>query len=312
MSSRQPKVSVVIVVKNDRGIAATLGALARQRAGVLHEVIVVDASEPSVLADIRAAYPSVVWDQFPVSERRTTPQQRNRGVLLAKGDIIVFIDANCIPAPGWLSAIVTSINRGEAIVCGPVRDLSEANLVHYAPELQEARYVDVCTTINVGILRSVFEHTGAFDNSFSFGQDIDFFWRAVDAGYKIYYDPQASIGHDWGRRKEQLRRAFDYGKARAHLFKKHWKTRHGQLVHEPHVWMYPLFILGLPLTILVPFYPLLLVVPMVKNRAKNPLGLTLHHLVFGIGVLVGAFKMWPNSATASATMQPAPNLKLGL
>jgi GT2 family glycosyltransferase len=182
---------------------------------------------------------------------------------------------------------------GEDIVCGPVLDLSKNNLVHYAPELTEGGYIDVCTTIDVGLRRKVVERIGKFDVSFSFGQDVDFFWRARDAGFKIYHNPAAAIGHDWGERKEQLIRAFDYGKARAHLFKKHWRTRRGQLIHEPHVWIYPLFILGLPLTYFIPFYPLLVFIPLLKNSSKNPFGLVLHHLTYGIGVIAGTIKVWP-------------------
>jgi cellulose synthase/poly-beta-1,6-N-acetylglucosamine synthase-like glycosyltransferase len=294
--AKTPKlVSIIIVVKNDRGIAATLEHLESLPVDVPHETIVVDASESSRLVDIKALYPEIIWDQFPVSVKRTTAEQRNRGIVLAKGDVIVFIDANCIPDTGWLQAIVSSIRAGEDIVCGPVHDLSESNLVHYAPALIDGKYVDVCTTISVGLRREVFNKVGNFDTSFLFGQDVDFFWRAHDAGYKIYYNPLVAIGHDWGEPKEQLHRAFVYGKSRAHLFKKHWKRRRGQLLREPHVWVYPLFILGLPVTYFIPFYPLLILIPLIKNRSDHPFGLILHHLFYAFGVIAGVLKQWPKA-----------------
>lgn len=293
MSVNKRLMSVIIVVKNDRGIETTLDHLYKCRHDVSFEAIVVDSSEPDRLADIKAKHPWVRWDQFPVSNKRTTPEQRNRGLALAHGDVIVFIDANCIPVEGWLSAIRASIEDGKDIVCGPVLDLNKSNLVHYAPALSSAGYVDVCTTINVGMRRKVVERIGNFDASFSFGQDTDFFWRAQDAGFKIYYNPLVAIGHDWGKPKEQFRRAYEYGKSRAHLFKKHWQNRHNQLLHEAHVWVYPLFIICLPLTYFVPFYPLLILIPIIKHRSNNPLGLVLHHLAYGIGVIVGALKIWP-------------------
>ena len=292
----QPRttVSIIIVVKNDRGIAETLEQLHAAKIDRPFEVIVVDASEPKRLGDIRHANKWVRWEQFPVSDQRTTPMQRNRGIELAKGEIIVFIDANCIPAEGWLQAIVSSIDAGEAIVCGPVTDLGKNNFVHYATSDNTVHYVNVCTTIGVGIRRDVFERIGSFDESFKFGQDIDFFWRARDSGYKIYYNPAAAIGHHWGNSNEQLKRAFEYGKARAHLFKKHWHTRRNELLSESHVWLYPLFILGLPITIFVHIYPLLLLVPAIKNLAHNPFGLVTHHLAYGLGVIAGVLMLWPN------------------
>jgi len=293
----RPTASIIIVVKNDRGIDQTIAGIYRCSFDKPYEIIVVDSSEPARLADIRAKYPMVVWDQYPVSDRRTTPEQRNRGLELARGEYIIFIDANCVPAATWLAAMVEELAGGKDIVCGPVRDLSEDNLVHYAVEQDQAGYVEECTTINVGLRRSVIETVGNFDERFSFGQDVDFFWRTADAGFRIFYDPRVSIGHDWGDRKEQLGRAYKYGYARARLFRKHWRRHGRQLLHETHVWIYPAFIVGLPVMLLFPLsplfllYPLLILVPLFKNRTANPLGLTAHHLIFGWGVLCGSLSL---------------------
>ncbi len=194
-------------------------------------------------------------------------------------------------------------------MCGPVLDSSEHNIVHYAQEHAEGRYVDDCTTISVGMRREVINRIGVFDPSFSFGQDIDFFWRAVDAGYRIYYDPLVTIWHNWGGSREQVERAFKYGEARAHLYKKHWAHRWRQLRYEPYVWAYPLFILGLPISWFVPFYPLLILLPVAKNLNQNPSGLILHHMSYGLGVIVGALKIWPKATTSTTTL-PASVLKL--
>jgi len=286
-------VSIIVVVKNDRAIEDTLSHLFAQKTAVAYEVIVVDASQPARLAAIRKKFPEARWDQFPVSSRRTTPEQRNRGIELARGDVVAFIDANCVPSPGWISAIRSAIDGGKDIVCGPVLDRSEHNLVHYAPTHSEGCFVYECTTISVGLRREVLEAVGGFDTSFAFGQDIDFFWRARDAGYRIWFDPAVAIAHDWGDKGEQLGRAYQYGKARAHLYKKHWRNHWKRLRYEPHVWLYPLFILSLPLTLLWPFYPLLVLVPVLKNFRQNPFGLVLHHLSYGAGVLAGLLKTWP-------------------
>src|SRR6266446_2312280 len=122
-SGKSMLVSIIIVVKNDRGIDATLEHVYSSKTKVKFETIVVDVSRQDKLADIKNKYPNVIWDQFPMSNKRTTPEQRNRGLELAQGGIIVFIDANCIPVEGWLDAIVSTITGGESIVCGPVRDL---------------------------------------------------------------------------------------------------------------------------------------------------------------------------------------------
>jgi glycosyltransferase involved in cell wall biosynthesis len=43
---------------------------------------------------------------------------RNRGAAASCGDPLVFLDADCVPAPGWLAAILAAHGRGEAMVGG--------------------------------------------------------------------------------------------------------------------------------------------------------------------------------------------------
>ena len=55
-------------------------------------------------------------------------EMKNRGVREATGDIIVLADADVVPEPGWLEAIVAAIERGADVVAGmslfrtPTRD----------------------------------------------------------------------------------------------------------------------------------------------------------------------------------------------
>jgi GT2 family glycosyltransferase len=306
MKSDRPVVSIIIVDKNDRGVEATLKHLKHIKSDVAYEVIVVDSSVPGRLDDIKDKNPWVIWDKYPYSKERQTPQHRNRGLELANGEIIAFIDANCVPGPNWLTAIVRDIQDGKDIVCGPVLDSSKVNLVHYhAAAHEKGQYVDIATTISVGFSREVIDRIGVFDKTFSWGQDVDFFWRATDAGFKIFFDPEVVISHDWGNRKEQLSRAFDYGEARAHLFKKHWHNRYKELFHETHVWIYPLYIIGLPITFWFWPYPLLILVPMLKNTGQNPVGLVVHHLTFGLGVIAGTLKVWPKDPGSSRSLKLA-------
>jgi len=43
---------------------------------------------------------------------------RNRGALLAAGDLLVFLDADCRPAPGWLARLLAGHDAGAAVVGG--------------------------------------------------------------------------------------------------------------------------------------------------------------------------------------------------
>ena len=281
-----PVASVMIIVKNDPGVEQTLALLVPQAEAASSEVIVVDASAPGKLDAIRKRFPSVRWEYYDQAGKRfTIPEQRNLAMKLAKGKYLVFLDASCEPAKGWLDAIIEDLNDGEAIVCGPVLDTNEHNLVRYIPGRNERSHVRECTTVSVGFTQDVLKAIKGFDEALAYGEDVDFFWRATDAGFKICSDPRVAVSHDWGETNEQFRRAFRYGRARALIHKKHIRTRWRQLLlHEPHVWIYPLYIIGLPIAIFWPWYLLLPLIPLAKNRSWK---LVVHHFVFASGVLAG-------------------------
>ena len=282
-----PAASIMIVVKNDEGIERTLEILMPQAKKANSEVIVVDASKPETLQKIRNRFPAVRWEYYDQAGKTfTIPQQRNRALELAEGEYFVFLDSSCEPVDGWLNAILDDLRGGEDIVCGPVLDTNKSNLVRYIPGRNERSYVQECTTVSVGFTRKVRDAVKGFDEALAYGEDVDFFWRASAAGFKICSDPLVAVSHDWGETEEQFRRAYRYGRARALIHKKHFKTRWRQLLlKEPHVWIYPLYLLGLPVAIIWPWYLLLLAVPLIKNRSFK---LIVHHFVFATGVLAGA------------------------
>jgi hypothetical protein len=76
-----------------------------------------------------------------------------------------------------------------------------------------------------------------------------------------------------------------YGKARARLYRKHRARRRSILRSDPIAVVYPLFLLGLPLTLIFPCYPLLLLIPAWRNRSEGVIRVLVDHLWFGAGVL---------------------------
>jgi GT2 family glycosyltransferase len=149
----------------------------------------------------------------------------------------------------------------------------------------KSRYLTECSTINLAFHRDAFEAVGKFDESFAYGSDVDFAWRLSDRGYRIRSVPGAVVRHDWGGWRRQLRRSYVYGKARMRLYRKHHARLRHVLQHDPTAVIYPLFLLGLPLTIIFPFYPALLLVPAWRNRANGAVRVLVDHLVYGAGIV---------------------------
>jgi GT2 family glycosyltransferase len=146
--------------------------------------------------------------------------------------------------------------------------------------------VSAAATINLAFRREAFDAVNGFDESFGAGEDIDFTWRLNDVGYRLRWVPDAVVEHEWGDTHRQMRRSFSYGAAWARLLRKHPRRFGGVLRDYPVAVIYPVFILGLPLTVKYRSYPLLLLVPLWRARREEaPLLVLLDHLVQGAGVL---------------------------
>ena len=285
-------ISIVIISKDEPGLDNTLADVAAQTR-VLEdesEVIVVDASEGRLDRIRRRHEPTVRWEQFrqPPGVRVSIPHQRNVGVRAASGDIIVFTDAGCRPEPAWLERLLQPLYEGEDVTVGvALAARGDPGLYAGAIQLaQTSRYLSECPTINLAFRRGAFEAIGGFDEEFAYGSDVDFSWRLIDAGYRIRSVPDAVVlRQDCGTWRRQLRRSYAYGKARARLYRKHRVRRRHILRDDPTVVVYPVFLLGLPLTLIFPLYPALLLIPAWRNRSMGAFSVLVDHVTFGAGVL---------------------------
>ncbi len=283
-------ISVVIISKDEPSLDETLTDVASQLSSLAEpgEIVVVDASGGR-LDDIRLRHAQAVrWVDFqpPPGVRVSIPHQRNVGVREARGDVIVFTDAGCRPLPGWLERLVAPLRADESVTAGVSQDMAGQIKYELPPEHSgEATYLRESPTLNFAFRRAAFDAVGGFDESFQYGSDVDFSWRLNDMGYRIRCVPDAIIRHDYGSPRRQRRRSYVYGKARARLYRKHRARRRQVLRDDPMVVVYPLFLLGLPLTLVFPLYPLLLLIPAWRNRSRGVIQVLADHLWFGAGVL---------------------------
>lgn len=285
-------ISIIIIVKSDRGIENTLKKLIEIPKPEKTEILVIDASEGN-LDDIKNIFPSVTWIDYHNKKSKiiTIAEQRNLGLKKAQGNIITFIDANCIPVDNWLFELVKPINNeGESIIAGSVKSIGGKTIWDYGEETRNSKkYLDEAPTINMALKKEIIKEVGFFDEKFIYGSDVDFTWRATDLGYKIRYNKNAIIYHDWGNLQQEIKRAFRYGEARTKLYKKYphrWKNLFG---FDIGTLIYPLYIIIFPLTFYWPYYPLLILVPIIKNIKRQPLKVVFINMIFGFGVLKELF-----------------------
>jgi GT2 family glycosyltransferase len=282
-------ISFVLISKDEPSLDGTLTAVAAQAraSGEPFEIVVVDASAKR-LDWIRQRHEAMVrWIDFrrPPGVTVSIPHQRNAGVRAARGATIVFTDAGCQPEAGWLDQLLRPLEEGESIAAGIALGTSDAGPYELAVRrASTVRYLDECSTINLAFRREAFDAVGGFDEAFAYGSDVDLSWRLIGAGFRIRSVPASVVRHDWGTRRRQLRRSYLYGKARARLYRKHRPGLMHVLRNDPVV-VYPVFLLGLPLTLVFPLYPALLLIPACRNRSHGAVSVLIDHLSFGAGVL---------------------------
>ena len=283
------KVSLVIVNKDERLLADTLCALKPFVGNLLHEVLVVDASN-GALDDIRLSNEWAGWIDYtqPPGVRTTIAHQRNIGVIHAQGDVIVFTDSGCLPQEDWLKRITTPIlEEEEFVTCGPSKAVGKSVYPgNRGPHGNGPVYVPMATTINIAFRREAFDAVNGFDETFGAAEDLDFTWRLTDVGFRLRWVENAVVTHDWGTPQRQIRRAFFYGKGGCRLLRKH-PHRIVELTKEnPVPIAYALFLLSLPLALKYRRYPLLILWPIWRLRDNDiPWLALLDHVSMGAGFL---------------------------
>jgi len=112
--------SIVIPARNE---SRTIGRLVRTVLsqpvdGWAVEVVVVDDGSSDETADVARSAGARVIRLEPGPRGGNPALARNRVALLASGDPVVFLDADCLPAPGWLARLLAGHDDGAAVVGG--------------------------------------------------------------------------------------------------------------------------------------------------------------------------------------------------
>lgn len=131
---------------------------------------------------------------------------RNFALQHARGELLVFTDADCRPTPDWLENLWRAHTEGDRrrLIAGGIEvarlDDGRHTLVELydmALGLSQARYAKdgYAVTANLAIPRTVFDSVGNFDESRFSGGDKEFCLRARAAGFSLHYLPDALVQH---------------------------------------------------------------------------------------------------------------------
>ena len=209
-------VSVIIPNLHSPVIGQTLAALGEQDYRGPFEVIIVGQDQYGLVqqgGNIRSL----------VTSQPTPPGiARNLGVKASKGELLIFLDADCIPGRDWLRRHVEHYSDPYVDVVGGGVTFPTENYWTLAENLSmfydylassPAGVRDQLPSLNLSVRRVVMEKVGWFQSRPA-GEDSDFTTRLRQAGFLLNFDPLAYVTHLPKRRGASsfFHRSFNFGR----------------------------------------------------------------------------------------------------
>ena len=217
------------------------------------EVIIVEDGSVKTCKDVCDKYADILALHYYAKENSGPGQSRNYGAERSNGEWLLILDSDVVLPKGYLEAIDKSLSSTSDEIAAfggpdaahpsftPVQKAISYSMTSFfttggirgsSPQSGGARgALDKFypRSFNMGIRRDVYLHLGGF-TKMRFGEDIDFSYRIVEAGYRPRLFPDAWVWHK--RRtdfKKFFRQVYNSGIARINLEKRHPGTM--KLVH---------------------------------------------------------------------------------
>jgi glycosyltransferase involved in cell wall biosynthesis len=176
-----PLISAIVPVYNGDGfLAEAIQSIRRQNYQPL-EIIIVDDGSTDKTAEIAAQFDDKV--RYIYQSNQGPSAARNHGIILAKGEVIAFLDVDDLWADNVLSDFAGYLvtHPEVEIVQGLIQrmqletDSAWENSNAFTPKYQPYQFINLGSAL---YRRSVFDKVGVFDPTLSDNEDTDWFVRA--------------------------------------------------------------------------------------------------------------------------------------
>jgi mycofactocin system glycosyltransferase len=207
------------------------------------ETIVVDDASTDHTPEIVSRFSARL---IRLNKNRQAPYCRNLAAGKASGDILAFVDSDCLVDPLWLKELLPSLRAASMGAVGGRVDayFNRSGLDRYeaansslimgrhsmrSQKTDTSFYVPSC---NLLVKRDVFRRIGGFREELVVGEDVDLCWRIQDQGFHVAFQPVGRVRHKHRNRLVPFcKRRFEYGTSEPLLQKLH--ERRGKK------WVYP-------------------------------------------------------------------------
>lgn len=197
-------VTIIIPAYNSgRDMGKCLDACLAAGAAAADIVVVDDMSSDCTVAEAEAR--GVMTVRLP--RRSGAAAARNRGARGAAGGILVFLDADVLPAEGWLAELLDTFRRfpgADAVQGVYTEDCPAAGIpslarnfykCYNASKLADGAAVGGVNSFCFAVRREAFVSVGGFDPSAERAEDVDLGRRLRAAGRTIRLNKRVRVGH---------------------------------------------------------------------------------------------------------------------
>lgn len=209
-----PTVSVIVPTFNGKDtLNLTIEALLSQSYPKHeYEIIIVDDGSTDGTSDFMREFPKI---DYYMQANAGSYSARNLGIGKAKGTILAFTDADCIPDKSWLEQGVKAIVSGRyEILVGRIDFLLSSKIsaveaydinFHMLQEYY-CKILHSGATANILVNRNVIEKIGPFDTKLRSGGDMEFCRRAKEMQLTIGYGDSVIVYHPTRKTLKELLR----------------------------------------------------------------------------------------------------------
>lgn len=213
-----PLVSVIAVNYNTDAVTAELLTSLRQVTYPNIEVIIVDNASATNADYLATHFPEIIY--IKNSENEGFAGGNNRGINIARGEVILLLNNDTEVSPGFLEPIIDLFNSDNriGIISPKIRYFHTPQIIQYAggeainPFTARGRFIgsgeqdkgqydtpkqtQLAHGAAMAIKRELLNKIGCLPEVFFlYYEELDFCEHAIRAGYTIWYQPQSLVLH---------------------------------------------------------------------------------------------------------------------
>jgi len=210
-------VSIIIPIKNRVSYLPNLIKNLSNLNYPQYEIIIVDDCSTDNTKDLLKQYPI---KKILLEKSVGSAKARNIGIKEAKNDIIALTDSDCFVSRNWLKDLVPFLHTydvvgGKVIFCDDIENKLNPSITNETVISKDSP-VNFINTSSMVFKKDLWNLTSGFLNYRL--EDVEFSWRLLKKGYKLFYASKGLVIHHGTRTPHQnIKKYLQYGKSYSYI-----------------------------------------------------------------------------------------------